>query len=93
MKLKTIVIAAGAAGVGYVLGTRSGRARFEELKTRANELAHDPRVKEGVATVAGEVKKNAGRLPDPVAGVVRSAAEQVETANKPESDPPAAPTV
>ena len=91
MKLKTLVVAAGAAAVGYVLGTRSGRAKFEELKVRANEIAHDPRVQSGVANIAGEVRKNADRLPDPVASVVRTAADKVETATR--TEPTVPPTV
>ena len=87
MKFSTVVVAAGAAAVGYVLGTKAGRAQFERIKSRANELAHDPRVQSGVSTVAGEVRKNAARLPDPVAGVVRTAAEKVETATKTEPTP------
>ena len=87
MKFSTVVVAAGAAAVGYVLGTKAGRAQFERIKSRANELAHDPRVQSGVSTVASEVRKNAGRLPDPVAGVVRTAAEKVETATKTEPTP------
>jgi hypothetical protein len=82
MKLGTVVIAAGAAAVGYVLGTKAGRAQFERIKARAGELVNDPRVQSGVSNVAGEVRKNANRLPDPVAGVVRTAAEKVETATK-----------
>ena len=31
MKLKTLVVAAGAAAVGYVLGTKAGLAQFEQL--------------------------------------------------------------
>jgi hypothetical protein len=87
MKFSTVAVAAGAAAVGYVLGTKAGRAQFERIKSRANELAHDPRVQSGVSTVAGEVRKNADRLPDPVAGVVRTAAEKVETATKTEPTP------
>lgn len=87
MKFRTVVIAAGAGAVGYLLGTKAGRAQFEQIKARANELAHDPRVQSGVSTVAGEVRKNAHVLPDPVAGVVRTAAEKVETATKSSTSP------
>ena len=38
MKVKTVLVAAAAAGAGYVLGTRAGRAKFEQLKARASEL-------------------------------------------------------
>ena len=79
MKLKTLVVAAGAAAVGYVLGTKAGRAQFEQLKAKADELAHDPRVRSGVSSIAGEVKNHADKLPDPVAGAVKVAADQVQT--------------
>ncbi len=80
MKLKTLVVAAGAAAVGYVLGTKAGRAQFEQIKAKADDLAHDPRVRSGVSSLAGEVKKNADKLPDPVAGAVRAAADAVQSA-------------
>ena len=80
MKLKTLVVAAGAAAVGYVLGTKAGRAQFEQLKAKADEFAHDPRVRSGVSSLAGEVKNHADKLPDPVAGAVRAAADAVQSA-------------
>ena len=80
MKLKTLVVAAGAAAVGYVLGTKAGRAQFEQLKAKADEFAHDPRVRSGVSSIAGEVKNHADKLPDPVAGAVRAAADAVQSA-------------
>lgn len=84
MKLKTVVLVGGAAAVGYLFGTRAGRAQFEQIKARANEFARDPRLRSGVSNVAGEVRKNADKLPDPVATVVRTAADMVESATKPE---------
>lgn len=85
MKFKTVVVAAAAGAVGYLLGTKAGRAQFEQIKSRAGELARDPRVQSGVSSVAGQVRENAHKLPDPVAGVVRTAAEKVETATKQDS--------
>lgn len=87
MKFRTAVVIVGAAAVGYLLGTRAGRERFEQIKSRAGEFASDPRVQSGVATAAGEVRKNAHLLPDPVAGVVRTAAERVESAAQPPAEP------
>lgn len=75
MKVKTVLIAAVAGGVGYVLGTRAGRGKFEEIKAKADEFAHSPQAKEAVAKVADLAKKNADKLPDPVANVVNSAAD------------------
>ena len=75
MKIKTVLIAAIAGGAGYVLGTRAGRARFEEIRARAGEFASSPQVKETVTHLAEEVKKNASKLPDPLANVVTSVAD------------------
>jgi hypothetical protein len=38
-------------GVGYVLGTRSGRSRYEQMVTKARAVAERPEVR----TVAGKV--------------------------------------
>lgn len=88
MKLRTLVVAAGAAAVGYLLGTKAGRAQFEQIKARADELAHDPRVRSGVSSFADEVKNHADKLPDPMAGAVRAAADAVRsaTAEEPQVD-------
>ena len=75
MKIKTVLIAAIAGGAGYVLGTRAGRGRFEQIKTKATEFASSPQVKETVTHLAEEVKKNADKLPDPVANVVTTVAD------------------
>ncbi len=75
MKIKSILIAATAGGVGYVLGTRAGRARFEQIRAQAGAFVSSPQVKETVTQLAEEVKKNASKLPDPVADVVTSVAD------------------
>ena len=87
MKLKTVLVAAVAGGVGYVLGTRAGREKFEELKARANDLAHSQQAQDAAAKVAAEVKKNTSSLPDPVASVINTAADAVAEAPKPDVTP------
>ncbi len=80
MKLKTVVVALIAGGTGYVLGTKAGRSRFEEIKAQADRLAHSPTVQSTVAHVADELKKNARKLPDPVADVVTALADKAPDA-------------
>lgn len=75
MKVKTFLVAATAGAVGYVLGTQAGRARFEQIKAKADQLAHSPQAKEAVAKVADLAKQNADKLPGPVADVVTSVAD------------------
>jgi hypothetical protein len=78
VKLRTVIVAAAAAGIGYVLGTKAGRVRFEQIKARADDLAHSPKVAETVQTLTETVKKNAYKLPDPVANVVNTVADGVK---------------
>lgn len=33
-------------GAGYVLGTRAGRERYDQMKGKAQQLWHDPRTQE-----------------------------------------------
>ncbi len=51
-----ILFAAGLA-VGYVLGTRAGRERYEEIKRAAESFWNDPRVKHRVDQVEDFVKE------------------------------------
>lgn len=75
MKIKTVLVAGLAGGVGYVLGARAGQGRYEEIKAQADRLARSPQVQETVSNLAEGVKKNAAKLPDPVADVVTSVAD------------------
>ena len=75
MKIKTVLVAGLAGGIGYVLGARAGQGRYEELKSRADRLARNPQVQETVSNLAESAKKGAAKLPDPVADVVTSVAD------------------
>lgn len=55
-----ITFAAGLA-VGYVLGAKAGRARYEQLVRSARKVADNPVVQE-VAGLVGAQVGNAGRL-------------------------------
>lgn len=88
MKLKTVLIAAIAGGTGYVLGTKAGRARFEELRGKAQDFLGSPQVQETVANLSDTVKQNTHKLPDPVAGVVNAAADKVKGSTTESADVP-----
>jgi hypothetical protein len=77
-----ILLLAGVA-VGYVLGTRAGREKYNELVSTANKLWNDPRVQERVEQVQGFVKEkgpevtgfmqdNAKKVTDTVTGKKKS---------------------
>ncbi|GAA2109006.1 hypothetical protein GCM10009841_29970 [Microlunatus panaciterrae] len=81
MKLRTIIATGAGLAIGYVLGTRAGRARFEELKSRASAVAHDPKVQakvqDNIANLADQVRRNADKMPAPVSDVIKKAADQL----------------
>lgn len=75
--MRRLMFFAGAA-VGYVLGARAGRERYEQLRDTAKRLVRSPAVRNtvdaaalagrhGAARAAGVVADRAnGRLPGPV---------------------------
>jgi FKBP-type peptidyl-prolyl cis-trans isomerase len=70
-----------AAAVGYVLGTRAGRERYEQIKSGARKVSQNPKVQEAAhkaqdvatqqATAAAELAK------EKVAPVASSVADKV----------------
>jgi hypothetical protein len=49
-----LALVVGAAA-GYVLGTRDGRQRYDQIKSRAEALWQDPKVQEKVSQVSQSV--------------------------------------
>ena len=78
MKIKTFLVASIAGGIGYVLGTKAGRARFEEIRSRTKEFVESPKVQETVSNLSETVKQSAQKLPDPVANVVSAVADKAK---------------
>ncbi|MFF1542526.1 YtxH domain-containing protein [Streptomyces sp. NPDC058291] len=74
--------------LGYVLGTRAGRERYEQLKKSARQVAQNPAVRNTAETAAQQGRQYAGkayhavsdkvgdRMPESVAGRVRSLKER-----------------
>lgn len=62
-----------AGGIGYVLGTRAGRERYEQIKNAATRVKDDPRVQEKAHQAADLAKEKAPVVKDKVA----SAADKV----------------
>ncbi|MDX6302139.1 MAG: hypothetical protein QOF53_3353 [Nocardioidaceae bacterium] len=58
---------------GYVLGTRDGRERYEQIKTQANRLMNDPRVQEKASQATDLAKQKAPVLKDKVADATKKA--------------------
>ncbi|AZK93966.1 MULTISPECIES: hypothetical protein [Streptomyces] len=75
-------------GVGYVLGTRAGRERYEQLRKSVRELSQNPAVRNAAESAAQNSRQLAGkalhvvsdkvgdRVPESVAERVRSLRER-----------------
>ncbi len=77
MRKLTILI---AGGVGYVLGTRAGRERYEQIKGLASKVKDDPRVQEKAQQAADLAKEKAPVVKDKVQGAASAASEKVKDA-------------
>ena len=74
-------------GIGYVLGTRDGRARYNQMKNAALKVWNDPRVQEQVSAATEFVKENAPEVASAVSVNVKKIAERVEAARSVKSPP------
>ncbi|MFC8409798.1 YtxH domain-containing protein [Arthrobacter sp. NPDC057259] len=67
-----LVFGTGLAA-GYILGSRSGRAAYEKLKTRASELWQSKPVQDGVTAATEAVKDKAPEVTGQLAEAARRA--------------------
>lgn len=63
------------AAVGYVLGTRDGRERYEQIKSKATGMWQDPKVQQKVSEVQDLAKEKAPLVKDKVAEKVGSGSD------------------
>jgi len=71
-----ILLVVGLA-VGYVLGTRAGREKYEEIKKSANKLWNDPRVQRQVGNAEDFVKDKAPEVAEFLADGAKKVVGQV----------------
>ena len=87
MKGKILFVA--GLGLGYVLGTRAGREKYEELRTAALKVWNDPRVQKQVDNVEDFVKDKAPDVAEFVSDNAKKVVAQVSgkkpAARKPSS--------
>ena len=72
---KLVLLAAGA--VGYVLGTRAGRDRYEHIKALATKVRSDPRIQEKAHQATDLAKEKAPVVKDRIVSAVGTAADKV----------------
>ena len=72
---KLSLLAAGFAG--YVLGSRAGRERYEQIKKAATRVRNDPRFQEKATQAADLAKEKAPVVKDKVVSAAGTAADKV----------------
>lgn len=72
---KRLILLAGL-GVGYVLGSRTGRQSYEKLKAQAQDLWTDPRVQDTVEKANQSIRDKSPAVAD----AVQTAADKVNAA-------------
>ena len=77
-------------GVGYVLGTRAGREKYDQMKSAALKLWNDPRVQKRVDDAGDFVKDKAPEVAEFLADGAKKVVSQVSGSKAPAA-PPAKP--
>ncbi|MCU1596814.1 MAG: hypothetical protein QOE85_255 [Actinomycetota bacterium] len=81
MKKSLLVIAFGV-GVGYVLGARAGRERYEEIVERVNGVWRDPRVTRARREAAQYAREQAPVIAERAQAVARATPGAIADASK-----------
>ncbi len=67
-----------AGGVGYVLGARAGRQRYEQMRSMAMRVKSNPKVQQTASQAADAARHAAPVVKDKVAGAADAAAHKVK---------------
>ncbi len=76
MMKKLLLLTAG--GIGYVLGARAGRERYDQIAGMATKVKDNPRVQDAAHQAADTAKAQAPVVKDKVTSAASSAAEKVK---------------
>ena len=83
MKGKILLVV--GLGVGYILGTRAGRERYEQIKDAAAKLWNDPRVKQRVDQAEDFVKDKAPEVAEFLADGAKTVVSKVSGSTAPKT--------
>jgi hypothetical protein len=76
--VKGKILFVAGLGLGYVLGTRAGREKYEELRTAALKVWNDPRVQKAADSVEDFVKDKAPDVAEFVSDNAKKVVAQVQ---------------
>ena len=85
MKGKITLLVGGA--VGYVLGTRAGRERYEQIKSQAQSVWKSPKVQEKATQAQDFARQKAPVVKDKAAGAAAAAKDKVSSSSDDSSAP------
>ena len=80
MKKLTVLI---AGGIGYVLGSRAGRQRYEQIKGLAVKVKDNPTVQDKAHQAADVAKSQAPVVKEKIAGAAEAAKSKVGGSSDP----------
>jgi hypothetical protein len=75
--MKKLLSLAVAGVAGYVLGTKAGRERYEQIRGMAQDVKNDPRVQAQAHKAADLAREKAPVVKEKVAGAAGAAASKV----------------
>lgn len=74
-----------AGGIGYVLGSRAGRQRYEQIRSAALRLRNDPRVQQATRQAADVASKAAPVVKDKVSSASDTATSKTKKSSSQDS--------
>ena len=81
----------GAAAAGYVLGTKAGRERYEQIKRQSSKVWNSEPVQHGVHEAEGVAKQAASAAGTKVADVASTAGSKVASKVRSDASEPTEP--
>jgi hypothetical protein len=70
-----------SGGIGYVLGARAGRERYEQIRSTALKIKGNPTVQATASKAADAAKDAAPVVKEKVAGVADSATQKLQSSS------------
>jgi hypothetical protein len=89
LQMKGKILFVAGLGLGYLLGTRAGREKYDELKAAALKVWNDPRVQKQVDAVEDFVKDKAPEVAEFVSDGAKTIVDKVSGKVTPASKPTA----